>query len=495
MEPILRIKGISKSFPGVQALRNVSLDIFPAEVHGIVGANGAGKSTLMKVLSGVIQPDAGEIVWKGAQVRFPTPLAAQRQGIAIIHQEFSLVPTLSVAENIFLGRLAGKPWKVSWRELYDEASALLERVGAKVHPKTLVRQLRIADMQFVEIAKALSFRAEIVIMDEPSAVLSGPELQSLFRTIEHLTQSGVGVVYISHRLEEITDICERISVMRDGQVVETFPRAEANRERIIRGIAGADIQEMERRQESQGAREVVLDVVNLSLGHKLTNIRFSLRRGEILGLAGLVGSGRSEIARSLFGLEKNAVGEFMLNNRRIRFQQWSPRKAIQHGITMLPEDRKNEGLLLSHPMYMNVTMTRLPKVSRKGWMQFRREILAAENFVERLRIKAPSVHARPLTLSGGNQQKVVFGKCLFSEPQVLILDEPTRGVDIGARQEIYHIIRDLAAEGKSILLISSDWAELMPLCDRIIVIHEGKVKAEFHAHEADVEKIMQAALN
>lgn len=489
---VLEMKGISKSFPGVHALQDVNLHVKRGEVHGIVGANGAGKSTLMKVLSGVIQPDSGEIFFKGQKVVFHSPLAAQQSGIAIIHQELSLVRSLSVAENIFLGRLPGKTYNINWKEVVEQAADLLRQVGTDIHPNTIVRDLSVAQMQLIEIAKALSYQANLIIMDEPSAVLSGPELTHLFDTIVSLTQKGVTVIYISHRLEEIFSICDKITIMRDGKVIETEDVANTDRDHIIQGIVGRDLKEEYPPRESLELGDEVLSVKGLSVKGRLHNISFHVKSGEIVGLAGLVGSGRTEIARCIFGADKFDRGEIFYKGNRVHISD--PRKAIASGIALVPEDRKDQGLITKFSLKLNFTMADLKKVGLRGFLRAKKERKVSEDLVNQLKIKTPSIEQIALNLSGGNQQKVVVAKYLFSDADILILDEPTRGVDVGAKREIYEVIRELARRGKSAVLISSEWDELIALSDRLVVLHEGRIKGELVGSEATAEKIIQLAL-
>ncbi|WP_372814412.1 sugar ABC transporter ATP-binding protein [Paenibacillus sp.] len=489
---VLEMKGISKSFPGVNALQDINLIVKKGEVHGLLGANGAGKSTLMKVLSGVIQPDEGEILFQGERVSFSSPLAAQQKGIAIIHQELSLVPALSIAENIFLGRLFGKSHNIDWKQVNQQAAALLKQIGTNLSPNTIVRNLSVAQMQLVEIAKALSFEADLIIMDEPSAVLSGPELSQLFDTISSLTAKGVTVIYISHRLEEIFTICNRITIMRDGQVVETRLVADTDKDQIIRGIVGRDLNEEYPAREFIELGEEILSVKGLSLKNKLHDISFDVKRGEIVGLAGLVGSGRTEIARCIFGADRYDQGEIRYKGTRVDIQ--NPRKAIALGIALVPEDRKDHGLITKFPLRLNFTMAAIRKIVKWGFIKSKAERQASEDLVTQLNIKTPSIEQIALNLSGGNQQKVVVAKYLFSDADILILDEPTRGVDVGARREIYLVIRELTRRGKAVVLISSDWEELIALSDRLVVLHEGRIKGEMFQSEASAESILQHAL-
>lgn len=488
---ILEMKNISKSFPGVRALSDINLSAVKGEVHGLLGANGAGKSTLMKVLSGVIQPDKGDIFYNGKKVTFNSPLDAQEKGIAIIHQELSLVSSLTVAENIFLGRLYGKSFNVNWKEVNEKAAHYLSKVGTNIDPRTKISDLSVAQMQLVEIAKALSFEADLIIMDEPSAVLSGAELEVLFDTINHLSNEEVTIFYISHRLEEIFRICDRITILRDGELVETTNIENTNREQIIKSIIGRELTEEYPQIATNEVEEEVLSVKNLSIKGVLHNINFTLRKGEVLGIAGLVGSGRTEIARSIFGADKFDEGEIIYRGKKVSMD---PRKAILSGISLVPEDRKEQGLIIDYPLMKNFTMTALKKVSRWGFLNIRKEREESDTLVNRLAIKTPSIHQSALNLSGGNQQKVVVAKHLFADTDILILDEPTRGVDVGARRELYDVIDQLVQMGKSIILISSDWEELIALSSRIIVLHEGEVKGELSEQEANSEKILELAL-
>lgn len=489
---ILEMKNISKSFPGVKALNDMNLTVKKGEVHGLLGANGAGKSTLMKVLSGVISPDTGDIIFKGEKVQFTSPLDAQKKGIVIIHQELSLVPSLSVAENILLGRLTGKSYNINWKKTYKDAAVYLEQVGTDIKPSVKIRDLSVAQKQLVEIAKALSYDADLIIMDEPSAVLSGSELNQLFNTINSLTEKGVTVIYISHRLEEIFQICNRLTIMRDGQIIETREVAETSREQIICGIVGRELNEEYPPSESIDFGDVILSVKNLSLKGKLDNINLDLKKGEILGLAGLVGSGRTEIARSIFGADQFEHGEIYYKGKKTEIK--SPKQAIELGIALVPEDRKEQGLVTSFSLKQNFTMAALKKINNKGFLKFRKENDESKSLVDQLKIKTPSVQQIALNLSGGNQQKVVVGKYLFSDADILILDEPTRGVDVGAKREIYLVIRELIKQDKAVLLISSDWEELIALSDRLLVVHEGKIKGEMSGQEASPEKILDLAL-
>ncbi|HLS67349.1 MAG TPA: sugar ABC transporter ATP-binding protein [Pseudogracilibacillus sp.] len=490
--PILEMKQINKEFPGVKALDNMSLTVKKGEVHGLLGANGAGKSTLMKVLSGIYEQDSGEIYFKGENVNFTTPLEAHEKGIVIIHQELSLVPSLSVAENIMIGRLSGKNYNVDWKDINEKAVYYLSQVGTKLHPNTRVRDLSVAQMQLVEIAKALSYDAELIIMDEPSAVLSGSELTQLFNTIETLTERGVTVIYISHRLEEIFHICDRLTIMRDGRIIETRHVEDTTRDQIIRGIVGGEIKDEYPPKEGGEIGEEILSVRNLSVEGELKNVSFSLREGEILGLAGLVGSGRTEIARCLIGADPFDEGEIIYRGKPVKIK--NPRQAIKQGIALVPEDRKEQGLVTDFSLKQNFTMAALRRIQQGGFLKFRKETKDSSELVDRLKVKTPSIQQLALNLSGGNQQKVVVAKYLYSEADVLILDEPTRGVDVGAKREIYLIIRELAKEGKSVILISSDWEELLGLSDRIVVVHEGEIKGEMPGEGATEEKILDKAL-
>jgi ribose transport system ATP-binding protein len=488
----LEMIGISKQFPGVRALSDVSVAVEEGEVHALLGENGAGKSTLMKILAGALPMDAGEIRLFGRRVHLDHPLAAMRRGIAMIYQEFNLVPTLSAAENVFLGREPRFPGGlVDYREMRRRTEELLAQLGVHLPPTTPTELLSVAQQQMVEIAKAVSQDARIIAMDEPSAALTEHELESLFQLIRRLKSQSVSVVYISHRLDEVFEICDRATVLRDGQKIDTRPVSDWSRDDIIRAMVGREIVEQYPR-ESRKPGEVVLEVRGLRRKGVLEKIDLTVRRGEIVGLAGLVGAGRTELARCLFGADPIDSGEIRLNGRAATIR--SPREAIRRGIGMLTEDRKALGLVVGMVVRENCTMANLGAVTRAGFVRGRRERSAAVGLVDRLAIRTPSVDQTVANLSGGNQQKVVLAKWLFTQSKVLIFDEPTRGIDVGAKVEIYNLMNRLAAQGVGVVMISSDLPEVLGMSDRIVVMRGGRIAGEIAASEATQERVMRLAI-
>jgi ribose transport system ATP-binding protein len=486
------MQDISKRFPGVQALDHVSFFLHPGEVHALVGENGAGKSTLMKILSGVYQPDSGTIMFDRAPVNLTSPHQAQSLGISTIFQEFNLVPTLSVAENICLGdepNLIG-PFLVDWNARRQRARKALALLRADFDVDRPVEDLSVAQQQIVEIAKALERQARLVIMDEPTATLTGSETGTLFEVIHSLRQRGLGVIYISHRLEEITEIADRVTVLRDGQVVGTKAMEQVTLPDIVRMMIGREIDQQFPVPTRQRGRPV-LSVRNLSRRGVLDNVSFDVYSGEILGLAGLVGSGRTDLAQVIFGVHPVDAGTIDVDGQPL--SKASPVQAIRMGIGLAPEDRKNGGLVLSLPVSENITLASLDKLFSSPLIFHGREKLVAEKYVDELRIATPNVERETLTLSGGSQQKVVLSKWLLREAKTLILDEPTRGIDIGAKLEIYRLMDELASRGVAILMISSDLPEILGMSDRILVMHKGKIVGELDRDEATEERIMMLA--
>lgn len=492
---VLSLRGITKSFPGVKALDGIYLDFYEGEVHSLCGENGAGKSTLMKILSGVYPLDQGEIYIDGKRETIRNPQDALSKGQSIIFQEFNLVDALSIAENIFMGRLSNKrgTW-VNWRQLNEEAKKLMLRVGYDIDPATLVRDLSVAEKQMVEIAKALSYHSRVIIMDEPSAALTSNEVEKLMKIIRDLKREKVTVIYISHKLEEVMEISDRVSVLRDGKIISTNDAKELNQERIVEHMVGRTIdQEYPKRATAPGGdAEVVLEVKGLTRKGVFEDISFRLHRGEILGFAGLVGSGRTEIVRAVFGADKPEGGEILLNGRRGSLK--NPGKAIRFGLAFLTEDRKHQGLHLDMTLSKNVSCANLSALTKRGFLDRRAEKRVCEEYIEKLSIKTPSPEQKALNLSGGNQQKVVLAKWLFANSNIIILDEPTRGIDVGAKMEIYHLMNRLVEEGKSIIMISSELPELMAMSDRVIVVYEGKIKGTLTGDEIRAENIMQTIL-
>jgi len=489
--PLLRLNGITKRFAGVTALEDVSFDLQRGEVHALCGENGAGKSTLMKILSGQLQPDAGEIVYKGAPVRFASTAAAQAAGIAMIHQELNLVPHLSVAENIFLAREPRRGPFIDRKRLHDHTQRCLDRLGVDIAPGVIVRTLSVAQRQMVEIAKALSIDAEVLIMDEPTSSLTESETELLFGVIVELRRAGVALVYISHRLDEMVRIVDRVTVLRDGRHVSTGDFAATSVDEVVVRMVGRPLDDKFPPRTRVPSAEVLLSVRGLSRAGVFEDVGFELRRGEILGFAGLMGAGRTEVARAVFGADLPDAGTVRLGDETLQIR--SPRDAIHHGIAYLSEDRKGHGLALSMTVAHNVSLANMAGVANAlGFIRFGREAAVAQRYIDSLSIRTPSTRQAVRLLSGGNQQKVVIAKWLFRDSRVLFFDEPTRGIDVGAKYEIYTIIAQLAAEGKCVLMISSEMPELLGMCDRICVLNEGTFVAEFTAAEATQEKIMRS---
>jgi len=491
MSNILEMKGISKHFYGVQALSEVDLTVKKGEVHVLVGENGAGKSTLMKILSGAYQRDSGEIFFDGEKLELSSPLAAQEKGISIIYQEFNLIPGLSVAENIYLGR---EPQKnsglVDWKKLYTDTQDVLNKLKANINPKILVSQLSVAEQQFVEIAKALSFGSKLIIMDEPSATLTPREIEKLFNVIDNLKADGVSIIYISHHLDELFEIGDSVTVLRDGEFISRDKVNDVDKNYIIKQMVGRELTESFPERKAEPG-EVVLEVNNISRDGILHNISFNLRKGEILGFAGLVGSGRTELVRAIYGADLKDKGEIKLYGNKVEIN--SPRDSIEMGIGLLPEDRKQQGLVLEQPVKSNVTLARLEELVDKYLINQQKEKEKVNEFVDDLNIKTPSIETLAKSLSGGNQQKVVLAKWLFTDSDILIFDEPTRGIDVGAKFEIYLLMNKLTELGKSIIMISSDMPEIIGMSDRVLVVHQGEITGEFNKEDLTQEKIMQSA--
>ncbi|HLZ29188.1 MAG TPA: sugar ABC transporter ATP-binding protein [Chloroflexota bacterium] len=493
---LVRMDGISKSFPGVQALDDCRFELRMGEVHALCGENGAGKSTLMKVLAGIYQPDAGgRILFKGSPVDIPTPRAARDLGISIIHQELSLMRHLTVAQNIFIGREPRKAFFFLDEDRINQATReLLARLRLELDPRTRVGELTVAMQQMVEIARALSLNTEVLIMDEPTAALTDTEINTLFDIIRQLRSHGVGIVHISHRLEELKLIADRVTVMRDGRYVDTVQTDAAPLDRIISMMVGRTIFEAVPEGPAEPNPEVVLEVRHLNRGRAIRDVSFQLHRGEILGFAGLVGAGRTEVARAIFGADRTQreAGEILLNGKRVFIR--GPHDAVHLGIGYLSEDRKRYGLALSLDVEINTVLAALSAfLGVLGWVLPARTRATAASHVRDLAIKTPSLQQKVRNLSGGNQQKVVVGKWLTANSSVLIFDEPTRGIDVGAKSEIYRLLNNLAREGKSIIMISSELPEVLRMSHRILVMCEGRITGELKAAEASQEAIMHYA--
>ena len=486
------MRRITKTFPGVIALRSVDFSCYKGEVHGLVGENGAGKSTLVKILAGAYRADAGEVYLDGTLRHFDTPRDARRAGIGIIYQEFTLVPTMSVADNIYLGRETVRHGLVDHRRMRREAQAILDRLGCNIDARQMVGQLSVAQQQIVEIAKALSLDARLIIMDEPSATLGGKELERLFEIMRSLRSSGVTLIYISHRLAEIFEVCDRVTVLKDGELVGTRSVVNTNEAELVRMMVGRQLADVFPSPGVRDGRKIVLRVRNLCCGSLVKDVSFDLFAGEVLGVAGLAGSGQTELVRAIFGADSDVVrGTVELEGRKVCLS--SPRRAIQAGVAMTPEDRKGQGLLLSLSVRHNITLPILRRFRRFLVISERLEQAAVQRMIDALNIRVSGTHQIVSQLSGGNQQKVVLAKCLSSGPKVLLLDEPTRGIDVGAKFEIYRLIRDLAERGTAVLFISSELPEILGMSDRILVLSRGQLMGILDRSEATEERVMELA--
>jgi ribose transport system ATP-binding protein len=493
--PVLELKGIVKRFPGVVALDDVSLAVYPGEVVALIGENGAGKSTLMKITGGVYQPDAGAIFIEGREAVINSVADAIRLRIGFIHQELNVLDNLDVASNIFLGREPQRfgPLRIiDSRRMYDEARVYLERLGLDVSPDTPLSRLSIAQQQLVEIAKSLSQQARILIMDEPTSSLTLTETERLIEVVKELRAQGVSVIYISHRLGEVGQLADRVVALRDGRNAGELSRSEITHDRMVRMMVGRDISNFYVQTEG-GARESAFEVRGLrTRRYPQHAVSFAARRGEILGFAGLVGAGRSELAEAVFGVEPPVAGELLLEGRALRIR--SPQDAIREGIYLAPEDRRRAGLILEEAIRKNVSLPSLARYASAGLVNSDAESRAAKEVCGRLNVKAPSVEVAVGTLSGGNQQKVVLAKWLAREPKVLIFDEPTRGIDVGAKHEIYELMRGLARAGVVIIMVSSDMEEVLGVSDRVAVMHEGRLTGILEREECNEEAVMRLAV-
>ena len=493
-ETIVLMEGIEKSFPGVHALSNCKLELKKGEVHALIGENGAGKSTLMKILTGVYKKDDGKIIYKGKEVEINNPKAAQNLGISIVHQELNLMPDLTIAENMYIGREPKKGLNFFLDDsiIYKESQNLLDSMKVKLDARTKVEKLTVAQQQMIEIAKAISFKCEVLVLDEPTAALTESEIKELFRIIRELKQKGVAMVYISHRMEELKQICDKVTVMRDGKYIDTCVMKEVTMDQIIHMMVGREIYVSSQQESLDKKAEVVLKVENLNMGKMVKNVNFELKRGEILGFAGLMGAGRTEVARAIFGADKKDSGKIYLNGKEIHIK--TPKDAVEQGIGYLSEDRKEYGLVLGLDIETNLGMANFKKFYGKcGWVNFKAMKVNADKNIKALKIKTPSEKQLVKNLSGGNQQKVVIGKWLTRDCDVLIFDEPTRGIDIGAKGEIYKLLNELVKQGKSIIMISSELPEILRMSHRIMVMCEGRITGEMDINEATQEKTMKLA--
>jgi len=492
-EIILEVQRVSKSFPGVKALDQVSFDLRKGEVHALVGENGAGKSTLMKILSGVHQPDAGAIRYKGSEVRFHDSTQARDAGIGIIYQELNLIPHLSVAANIFIGREPLTRFgTLDERKMNRDALTILERLNLRMDPTITLNRLPISKQQMVEIAKSLSFDSEVLIMDEPTSALTESEIDELFSVIHTLRDRGVAIIYISHRLEELKHIVDRISIFRDGRSVSTDEYAAVTMDEIVSRMVGRKLENIFPSRHNVPTTEKILEVRGIRRTGVLHDISFDLYRGEILGFAGLMGAGRSELARAIFGADLVDGGEILMNGKKLSLR--SPSESIRAGIAYLSENRKQEGLAVKMQLAENVTMANVNAVSRRlGVISRSKEMKACQHYVDELTIRTPSLTQVVNNLSGGNQQKVVLAKWLFCHSKILIFDEPTRGIDVGTKYSIYELIERMAREGVGVIMISSELTEIMGMTDRVLVLHEGRLEATLVTKETTQEEILNYA--
>ncbi len=493
-ERLLVMEGIDKSFPGVHALDNCRFDLKAGEVHALVGENGAGKSTLMKILTGVYTKDKGTIIYKGKEIHVNGTKEAQEMGICIVHQELNLMPHLTVAQNMFIGRefMSKNKVFINDAEANKKAQVLFDKMNLKLDPKMKVGKITVAMQQMVEIAKALSFDSSILVMDEPTAALTESEIEELFKMIRLLREKGVGIVYISHRMEEIKKITDRITVMRDGTYVDTVNTAEVEMSQVINMMVGRTIFETANENNYTDKNNVVLEVKHLKRGNQIKDVSFKLHRGEILGFSGLMGAGRTEVARAIFGADKFESGEIFVKGKKVKISK--PLDAVQFGIGYLSEDRKRYGLTLGETVEQNISLASIDKYTNKlGFTNMCGIETISKEYVNKLSIKTPSTKQRTRNLSGGNQQKVVIAKWLLRDCDILIFDEPTRGIDVGAKSEIYKLLSQLAKEGKAIIMISSELPEILRMSNRVVVMCEGRITGELDIKDASQEEIIKYA--
>ncbi|HZQ10278.1 MAG TPA: sugar ABC transporter ATP-binding protein [Anaerolineae bacterium] len=491
-DPILEMRNISKRFDTTQALDDVSLALYPGEIHALLGENGAGKSTLIKIMTGVHPPDRGEMLLDGKPLTLNSPVEAQAYGIAAIYQEPMVFPDLNVAENIFITHRTRSPF-VNWGKMYRDAEEILSQLDVKLDVHESARGLTLAAQQTVEIAKAISLKVRVLIMDEPTASLSAHEVRQLFKLANTLKQQGVAILFISHRMEEVFEIADRVTVFRDGKRISSKPRAEVTPEGAIRDMVGRQIDELYGEHATHARSDVLMSVRGLGKQNTFDNITFDVHRGEVLGFAGLVGSRRTDVGLALFGVEPADVGEITFEGKPVQIT--SPQQALQTGIAYVSEDRRALGLVMPMSITANISLPMLREyLSALGIINFAAETRTAQQFRERLAIRTPTVQVPVAKLSGGNQQKVMLSKWLNARPQLLILDEPTRGIDVGAKAEVHHMIRDLAAQGLGIILISSEMPEVLGMSDRVLVMREGRQMGIFNRAEATQEKVLAAAM-
>lgn len=490
-QSILELSSITKKFPGVLALDQVDFNLKEGEVHALVGENGAGKSTLIKIISGVHKKDGGEIKFKGQSVDIKGPKHSRRLGISVIYQEFNLVPYLSISENIFLGREDMKGQTIiDKKEMYQKSKKILQDLGIDIDPNTQIADLGVAMQQMVEIAKAISMDSDIIIMDEPTAALGDNEIEELFKTIDNLKEKGISVIYISHRLKELWQVADRVTVFRDGQYIATHPISETDKDLLITEMVGRELKEQFPERDAEIGEEI-LSVENLNRGDLLKDISFSLKKGEVLGFAGLVGSGRTELMRCIFGADKMDSGKISIDQKEAKIE--NPRSAIESGIGFITEDRKKQGLVLVRSVKENISLTDLSQVMNGMILKDDKDKKLAQEYIEKLNIKTPGEEQEVQFLSGGNQQKVVLAKWLIRNTKILIFDEPTRGIDVGAKKEVYSLINQLAEEGVGIIMVSSELPEILGMSDRIIVMNHGEIAGQMDIEDANQENILSLA--
>ncbi|MGM0876073.1 MAG: sugar ABC transporter ATP-binding protein [Bacillota bacterium] len=490
-EYILELENITKEFPGVKALDNIQLKVRKGSVHALMGENGAGKSTLMKIIFGIYTPNHGTIKYKGKELNVSSTKEALKNGISMIHQELSPVPHMTVAENIFLGREpSGKLGWVNDKKMVEDASELFKKLNMNIDPNSKMKDLSIANMQMVEIATAVSYNADLIIMDEPTSAITEKEVEQLFEIINSLKAKGVSIIYISHKMDEIFKICDELTVFRDGQYIGTKAAHELDQDTLIQMMVGREIKQVFHKEKAE-IREVVLAVNNLTKAGKFNNVSFEVRKGEILGIAGLMGSGRTEVIESIFGIDPPDSGDIFIHGEKVNIK--SPQDAIKRKLSLLTEDRKLTGAFLPISIRENMIISNIDQFLQLGYVNKKLVDKTCNEQVKRLNIKTPSIDQLIMNLSGGNQQKVLLARWLLNDPDILILDEPTRGVDVGAKSEIHKLMSKLAQEGKAIIMISSEMAEVLGMSDRVIVMHEGHKKGELSREEANQEKILEVA--
>lgn len=491
-QPILSLNSISKSFPGVQALDSVNLEVYPGEIHALVGENGAGKSTLMRIISGASSKDSGSMKWRGYEVDIKTPIEAQNLGIAMIHQELALVPYIDIGKNIFLGREPqGKiPGLIDWSNLYQASSDILDSLGLNISPRTIIKDLSIAQQQMIEVAKSLSMDASLLVMDEPTSALTDREVETLFEQMSRLRSEGVSIIFISHRLEEVYRVADKVTVLRDGRWIGTHPADSLSENEIVKMMVGRELV-ASKTHESHSTDVSVLRLNDVHTSGIVRGVSLDLKEGEILGIAGLVGAGRTELLEAIFGVRHITQGQILLEGEQIELD--SPSKAIHSGVGFVPEDRKAQGLFLNMGVRQNIVLAALDTLTRLGIVLRTRANALTSSLIKQLDIRPPNQQQRVRNLSGGNQQKVVIARWLALEPRVLLLDEPTRGIDVGAKSEIHALLDQMAKTGVAILMVSSELPEILSVCDRILVMREGRLMLETEPDSTTQDEIMRVA--